>query len=357
MMAAKWAVRAHLPGVPDPARIYEKVEEDLDARLAEDEVLLETLYVSVDPYQQGLALDTPLGDHMGADSVMRVLEAGPRARFRPGDLVQGFGGWRTHLVGTGEPARWDSTWHAQDMPLVFPGHRLLDPAHYGDELPLYTALSVLGGPGMTAWGSMRKVLRVQPGDTVLVSGASGAIGSIAGQLARLAGAGRVVGTSRSADRADQLASLGYDDVVVYRPGDPAELVRDRLRAALPKGVDRYLDTVGGTLTDEVFGMLAIGARVAVCAQFESQVGGEPTGPRLLPMLMRPQATVRGVFSLEWMEDPACWAELEADLGALVRTGQVVAEHTLHDGFDAIPAAYASLFDDGAGKRGKVLVRI
>ncbi|MCG8920466.1 NADP-dependent oxidoreductase [Actinokineospora sp. PR83] len=357
MKVSQWVVREHMRGVPDPARIYEKVEEELVVDLAEDEMLLETLYVSVDPYQQGLALDTRIGDHMGADSVMRVLEAGPRALFRPGDLVQGFGGWRTHVVDTGGPTRWDSTWHAENMPLVFPAYRLLDPAHYGDALPLHTALSVLGGPGMTAWGAMRKVLQVRPGDSVLISGASGAIGSVAGQLARLAGAGRVVATTRSAAKTEHLLGLGFDEVVVYNRDEPREEVRDRLRRALPKGVDRYLDTVGGALTDEVFGMLAIGARIAICAQFESQVGGDHVGPRLLPLLMRPQATVRGVFSLEWMEDPACWVDLEADLGNLVRTGAVVHEHTMHEGFDSIPAAYGSLFADGADKRGKVLVRL
>lgn len=357
MRIEKWVVREHMVGVPDAERIYTKVVEDVEVRLADNEMLLETCFVSVDPYQQGLALDTRLGEHMGADSVMRVLEAGPKARFRPGDLVQGFGGWRTHVIGTGAPTRWDSTWHAQSTPLVFPGYRLLDPAQYDERLPLHTALSVLGGPGMTAWGAMRKILRVCPGDSVLISGATGAIGSVAGQLARLAGAGRLVGTTRSAAKADHLRDLGFDEVVVYRQGDPPDLLRERLAKAFPDGVDRYLDTIGGALTDEVFGMLAVGARIAVCAQFETQVGGDPHGPRLLPMLMRPQATVRGVFSLEWMEDPTCWVEMEAELGGLIRSGGLVHDHTMHEGFDAIPAAYASLFADTPDKRGKVLVRL
>lgn len=91
MKIKKWVVREHVKGVPDTDRVYEKVVEDIDVDLAPDEMLLRTLYVSVDPYLQGIALDTPLGGHMGADSIMEVLEAGPLAAHRPGDLVQGFG--------------------------------------------------------------------------------------------------------------------------------------------------------------------------------------------------------------------------------------------------------------------------
>lgn len=123
MRASKWVVREHIEGVPDVERVYGQVEEEIDTELAPDEMLLRTRYVSVDPYLQGIALDTPLGGHMGADSIMEVLEAGPLAAHRPGDLVQGFGGWRTHLVSNGaatpgRPARsrWSSRRSAAWIP-------------------------------------------------------------------------------------------------------------------------------------------------------------------------------------------------------------------------------------------------
>ncbi|MEU1215381.1 NADP-dependent oxidoreductase [Streptomyces sp. NPDC005791] len=351
MRVQKWVVRAHVEGVPDVGRIYEKVVEDLDVTLGPDEMLLRTLYISVDPYLQGITLDTPLGSHMGADSIMEVVEAGPRAAHRPGDLLQGFGGWRTHLVSTGAA----ELWQTGTFPMVFPAYRRLDPAHYDDALPLPTALSVMGGPGMTAWGTLTTYMTVNPGDTVVVSGASGPVGTLVGQLAARAG-GRVVGTTSSPSKAAYLTALGFDEVVTYRHGDSASTVRQALSRAAPDGVDRYFDNLGGAVTDAVFSMLNVGSQVAVCWQWATQVGNEDVGPRLLPYLMFPRATVRGIFSMEWFTEEN-WARLHSDLGARVRRGEIVCDHTLHHGFDAVPAAYDSLFQDRRTHRGKVLVAL
>ncbi|HBF80923.1 MAG TPA: NADP-dependent oxidoreductase [Streptomyces sp.] len=351
MKIKKWVVREHVEGVPDVDRVYEKVVEDLDVDLAPDEMLLRTLYVSVDPYLQGIALDTPLGAHMGADSIMEVLEAGPLAAHRAGDLVQGFGGWRSHVVSTGAA----ELWQTGTFPMVFPAYRRLDPGRYDDALPLETALSVMGGPGMTAWGTLTKYMTVRPGDTFVISGASGAVGALVGQLAALAGA-RVVGTTSSPQKADYLTGLGFDTVLTYRHGDSADTVGKALARAAPDGVDRYFDNLGGTVTDAVFPMLNIGSQVAVCWQWATQVGNEGVGPRLLPYLMFPRATVRGIFSLEWFTEQN-WQALHTELGGLVRRGEVVFDHTVHHGFDAIPTAYDSLYRDREVNRGKVLVEL
>lgn len=351
MKIEKWVVREHVEGVPDVDRVYAKVVENVDVSLAPDEMLLRTLYVSVDPYLQGIALDTPLGTHMGADSIMEVVEAGPRAAHGVGDLVQGFGGWRSHVVSTGAAERWQTG----TFPMVFPAYRRLDPGWYDEALPLPTALSVMGGPGMTAWGTLAKYMTVTTGDTFVVSGASGAVGALVGQLAALAGA-RVVGTTSSPEKAEYLLGLGFDTVVVYRHTDSAATVREALVRAAPDGVDRYFDNLGGTVTDVVFSMLNVGSQVAVCWQWATQVGNEDTGPRLLPYLMFPRATVRGIFSLEWFTEQN-WKDLHAELGGRVRRGEVVCDHTLHHGFDAIPAAYESLYRDRSDHRGKVLVAL
>jgi NADPH-dependent curcumin reductase CurA len=349
--ASKWIVREHVEGTPDVSRVYERVDEDIPTELAPHQMLLRTRYVSVDPYLQGIALDTPLGAHMGADSIMEVLEAGPEAPFGPGELLQGFGGWRTHLVSDGKP----ELWQTGTFPMVFPAYRKLRPEWYDEGLPLSSALGAMGGPGMTAWGTLSKFLEVRPGHTVVISGASGAVGALAGQLARHAGA-RVVGTTSSPAKRDYLRELGFDEVILYRHGDDPEAIRKALEAAAPDGVDRYFDNLGGAVTDTVFSMLNIGSRVAVCWQWATQVGGEAIGPRLFPYIMFPRTTIRGIFSIEWFTDEN-WAALHEELGGRIRRAEVVSDQTVYEGFDAIPEAYGSLYGARGANRGKVLVKL
>lgn len=351
MKIEKWVVREHVEGVPDAGRIYEKVAEDLDVTLGEGQMLLKTLYVSVDPYLQGICLDTPIGHHMGADSIMQVLEAGPKAPFQPGDLVQGFGGWRTHLISDGQPALWQTG----TFPMVFPAYRKLDPAHYDETLPLSTALGAMGGPGMTAWGTLTKFMQVKPGDTIVISGASGLIGSLVGQMAKRAGA-RVVGTAGSAEKAEYLSGLGFDAIVDYKRNDTPDKMREALQQAAPDGVDKYFDSIGGMVTDVVFSMLNVDSQVAVCWQWASQVEQDYSGPRLLPYIMFPRATIRGIFSLEWFTEQN-WQDLHADLGGMIRRRELATHHTIRQGFDQIPQVYQSLFVGGEANRGKVLVQV
>jgi NADPH-dependent curcumin reductase CurA len=351
MKIDKWVVREHQEGVPDASRVYENVVEDVDVRLGPDEMLLQTLYVSVDPYLQGIARDTPIGDPMAADSIMQVLEAGPRARFKPGDLVQGFGGWQTHVIHNGA----ESPWPTGMFPMVFPAFRKLEPAHYDAILPLTTALGVMGATGMTAWGTLTRFLEIRPGDTLVVSGASGAIGELVGQLGKRAGA-RVVGTAGSRSKADYLESLGFDAVIDYHRHRTPDQLRAALAEAAPDGVDRYFDQIGGDITDVVFSMLNVHSQVAVCWQWAVQIGEEYVGPRLLPYILFPRTTIRGIHAQEWFT-PENWRELHDLLGGLIRRGGIRYSQTIYDGFDAIPDAYQSLYTGSERNRGKVLVKL
>jgi NADPH-dependent curcumin reductase CurA len=351
MKIEKWVVREHVEGVPDVSRIYEKTVDDVEIDIADDEMLLKTRYVSIDPYLQGICLDTPLGDHMGADSIMEVIEAGPHAAHQVGDLVQGFGGWRTHAVTNGEAALWQTG----TFPMVFPAYRRLKPQQYDDALPVSTALGIMGGPGMTAWGTLTKFLTVQPGDTVVISGATGSIGTLVGQLAKRAGA-RVVGTTSSPEKATYLTDLGFDAVVHYQHGDDADTVRAALEVAAPDRIDKYFDTMGGAITDVVFSLLNVYSQVAVCWQYATTVGTDYVGPRLLPYIMFPRTTIRGIFSIEWFTEQN-WDALHEDLGGMVRRGEIAYHQTIRHGFDDIPKAYESLWVNRAANRGKVLVEL
>jgi len=351
MKIEKFIVREHIAGVPDVDRIYEKVIEDVDVDLGPEEMLLRTRYISVDPYLQGICLDTPIGNMMGADTVLEVIEAGPKAKFQVGDLVNGFGGWRSHVVTNGDGWLWETG----TFPMVFPDYRKLDPSWFDDAVPLSTACGVMGGPGLTAWGIVALFLTIKPGDTVLISGATGTVGTIAAQLAKQQGA-RVVGTTGSPEKQQYLTSLGFDAVFEYRDGDDEETVRGRLEAAAPDGIDRYIDCMGGTITDVVFPMLNVYSQVAVCWQYATTVGQNYVGPRLLPYIMFPRTTIRGIFSIEWMTDEN-WQRLHDELGWQIRSGNVKFDETVWHGFDAVPKAYESLFVNRAANRGKVVVEI
>jgi NADPH-dependent curcumin reductase CurA len=347
----KWVVREHMDGVPDVGLLYEKVTENTDIELGHDEMLLRTLYVSVDPYLHGIARATPVGEHMGADSIMRVERAGPGAAHQAGDIVQGFGGWRSHVVSDGTA----QLWQAGPFPMVFPAYRRLDPSRYDDVLPISTALGIMGGAGMAAWGTLTTFMTVAPGETMVVGGASGPIGTLVGQLAKRAGA-RVVGTTRSAGKAAYLTGLGFDEVIEYHAGDDTERVRKALLQAAPDGIDKYFDNLGGTLTDAVFPLLNIGGQVAVCWQWATQVGNDGVGPRLLPHIMFPRVTIRGIFAPEWFTEQN-WAALHDELGGIVRSGEIAFHQTIYHGFDAIPRAYESLYRNSEANRGKVLIAL
>ncbi|MFF2375828.1 MDR family NADP-dependent oxidoreductase [Streptomyces xiamenensis] len=354
MQVHTWVIAEHIPGVPDTDRIYRKVTREFDpASLADDQMLLRTRYVSVDPYLVGLSLQTPIGDTVRGDSIMEVAVAGPRARFQVGDLVQGYGGWCSHLVSTGGPSGWNDD--GAEFAVQLPPFRKLDPRRYDEALPLSTALGVMGTPGITAFGAMKTFLTVGSEDTVVISGASGTVGTLVGQLAKRAGA-RVVGTTSSPGKAAYLTQLGFDAVVNYRQGDDTDTVREALAAAAPNGIDKYFDNLGGTVTDAVFTMLNVHSQVAVCWQWATTVNGEWTGPRLLPYIMFPRTTIRGIFADEWYTEEMVDA-LHEEVGGLIRKGELAYHQTIHQGFDALPGAYRSLYTGQEGNRGKVLVAL
>ncbi|MGW8702356.1 MDR family NADP-dependent oxidoreductase [Streptomyces eurythermus] len=351
MRIEEWVVREHLEGVPDVDRVYEKVTDDLDVGLADDEMLLRTRYVSLDPFLNGLTQATQLGEHAPGLSIMEVLEAGPDAPFRPGDLVEGFGGWRSHLISDGKAYVWDTGSFLFDVNAF----RKLSPEHYDERLPLTTALGIMGVAGLTAWGTMTKFFTVEPGDTVLISGATGAVGSLVGQLAKRAGA-HVIGTTSTPAKMTYLDELGFDEAVLYRIGDDIDTILPALRKAAPDGIDKYFDNMGGAITDAAFTMLNRYSQVAVSWQWASTVGGDRQGPRLLEMIMRPRTTIRGIYAQDWYSDED-FAALRNELGGMVRRGEIHYDETVHHGFDRIPQAYRGLYENKAESRGKLIVEV
>jgi len=298
------------------------------------EVLVRTLYLSVDPYMRGrmdagesYAEPWAVGEPMEAGVVGEVVESN-HDDFSPGDVATGNLLWADHAVADGDELR------------------PVDP-----ELgPVSTALGVLGMPGITGFFGMTDVADVTPGDTVVVSAAAGAVGSVAGQVAARAGA-RVVGVAGSDEKCDWLTEdLGFDGSVNYRTTDDLAAA---FAEVCPEGVDVYFDNVGGPITDAVWGQLNRDARVAVCGQISLYNATEqPTGPRKLGQLIQTRATVRGFLVGDYQDR---WGHALERLAGFIEAGDLRYEESVVDGLEEAPDAFLGLF---AGENiGKQLVKV
>lgn len=296
------------------------------------EVLTRALWLSLDPYMRGRMSDrksyapsVPLGGVMVARTVSRVAESRDPG-FSPGDIVLGPGGWQDYAA------------------LPAASLRKLDPA----AAPVSTALGVLGMPGMTAYVGLLDIGRPREGETVVVSAASGAVGSVVGQIARIKGC-RVVGVAGGAAKCRYvIEELGFDACVDHRaPGLSGALTR-----ACPNGVDVYFENVGGAVQDAVWPLLNDFARVPVCGLIAQYNDAEPRlGPNLSSVLTK-RLTVRGFIVSDHSDR---WDAFYRDVSAWVRDGSMKYREDVVDGLERAPEAFIGLLQ---GRNfGKLLVRV
>lgn len=301
------------------------------------ELLARTIYLSLDPYMRGRinAVDSyvpyvEIGETMVGGAVSQVLVSNVE-KFAPGDLVFGYTGWQTHAVSDGR------------------GLRKLDPTG----LPITTALGILGMPGHTAYVGLLDIGRPEAGETVVVSAASGAVGSAVGQIARIEGC-RVVGIAGAAEKCRYVVDeLGFHACVSHLDPDlPA-----RLAEACPDGIHVYYENVGGKVLDAAFELLNVGARVPVCGMISRYNDtGAPPGPDNLPRVMRAiltkRLTVQGFIIFDHQHR---WDDFQADMAAWIRDGRVKYREDIVDGLENAPAAFRGLL---AGRNfGKLIVRV
>ncbi len=302
--------------------------------LKDGEALIEVVYLSVDPYMRGRMSDAKsyaapmqIGDVMVGGVVGRVLRSNdPSLSY--GDYVEGFLGWQQYAI-------------AQAKQL-----RKLDPAAG----PVSAALSVMGMPGLTAYFGLLDICQPKRGETVVVSGAAGAVGSIVGQIARLKGC-QVVGIAGSDAKVKWLTEeLGFDSAFNYKSSPDTY---GQLKALCSKGIDCYFDNVGGTITDAVFGLLNPNARIAICGQISQYNNtGVELGPRNLSQILVKTATVRGFLLMQYL-DQAREALLE--IGGWLREGKLKYRETFVDGLENAPAAFLGVLR--GDNTGKMLVRV
>jgi NADPH-dependent curcumin reductase CurA len=299
-------------------------------------MLLRTLWLSLDPYMRGRMSDAPsyatpvaIGQVMEGRTVSEVV-ASNLDGFAKGDIVFSPNGWQTHAVSDGK--------------LV----RKIDPAL----APVSTALGVLGMPGMTAYTGLSEIGRPQAGETVVVSAASGAVGSLVGQIAKLKGA-RAVGIAGGPDKCRYVVEqLGFDACVDHRGGKlPA-----RLKAACPKGIDVYFENVGGAVFEAVFPLLNTFGRVPVCGLIAHYNDTEAVAPKWASSMMRSvltkRLTIRGFIVSDFA---ARHADFLRDMSGWVREGKVKHREFVTEGLDSAPAAFMGLLK--GANFGKQLVRV
>ena len=304
-------------------------EVDLD-QPGPGEALLDVQYLSVDPYMRGrmragesYAEPWEVGQPLEGGAVAEVVEENGTA-FEPGDLVVGNMSWAEyHIADAGG----------------------LQSVNVGD-LPASTALGVLGMPGRTAYFGTRELVEPRAGDTVVVSAAAGAVGSVVGQLAKLQGA-TVVGFAGSDEKCAVVEDeFGFDSCINYKTTDDYVAA---LAEAAPEGIDGYFDNVGGPITDAVFAHLNVDARVAICGQIALYNEEEtPTGPRKLGKLIETRATVQGLLVGDYATR---FEEATADLAKWVAAGELTYRETVTEGLENAPDAFLGLFDgENIGKQ-------
>jgi len=307
------------------------------------QVLLEVQYLSLDPYMRGRMDDrksyaTPLqlGDVMTGESVAQVLESN-HPDYMEGDIVVAVTGWRTHALSDG-------------LGLYGTALRKLDPA----VAPVTTALGVLGMPGFTAYGGLRAIGKPQPGETVVVAAASGPVGSLVGQLAKLAGA-RAVGIAGGPEKCDFVKDvLCFDAAVDHRAADfPTQLA-----AVCPNGIDVYFENVGGAVWQAVLPLLNTYARVPVSGLIAQYNGPGPgDGADRLPATMREilskSLTLRGFINFEFAGQ--YYDEFPREVGAGSGDGRIRYREDIVDGLDKAPEAFIGMLD--GGNFGKLIVRV
>ena len=297
------------------------------------EVLVRARWLSLDPYMRGrmstvrsYAKATEIGEVMTGQVVGEVVASEDR-RFVSGDEVVGQLGWQDYAVARGGTIRKIDT-------------RLAPPQTY---------LHVLGTTGLTAYFGLFDVARPKPGDTVVVSGAAGAVGQIAGQLAKIAGC-RAVGIAGGPEKVAELTELyGYHAGIDYKADD----LSGALKESCPNGVDVYFDNVGGAISETVFRRLNVGARIAICGQISQYNLVEPElAPRNLGFLIVFRARMEGFLVSDYVHR---FGEGLERLGRLLADGRLTYREDVTEGLEKAPAAFIGMLN--GRNRGKTLVKL
>lgn len=334
MAEAKQVVLAQRPqGMPKPGDF--RVESVAMPRPGPGEALLRTIYLSIDPYMRGrisgavsYAKGVDPGEAMVGGCVGEVIESNAPG-LKPGDLVEGPLGWRSHAAVSAHLLR------------------KLDPK----DAPISTALGVLGMPGMTAYFALLDVCQPKPGDTVVISAAAGAVGQVAGQIAKIAGC-RVVGIAGGEKKCAFVRELGFDAAIDYKA---TKDLAGALKAACPNGIDINFENVGGDIHDAIMMQLNLHARIVVVgmiSNYNNLPGQVDAGPRQLRRMLNARATMRGFLVWDYNHRAG---EGRQRIGTWIKAGKIKYREDIVEGLERAPDALIGVLE---GRNfGKMLVRV
>ncbi|MBP2549748.1 NADPH-dependent curcumin reductase CurA [Neorhizobium galegae] len=323
-------------GPPRPGDF--RLEETAMPDVPEGQLLLQTIYLSLDPYMRGRMSDARsyadpirIGDVMLGATVSRIRQSRHRD-WKEGDIVVAYSGWQTHALSDG-----------RDL-------RRIDPA----VAPISTGLGVLGMTGFTAYAGLRNIGRPKPGETVVVAAASGAVGSVVGQIARIGGA-RAIGIAGGPDKCAFVKNeLGFDAAIDHRAPDFAR----QLAEACPDGIDVYFENVGGAVWDAVLPLLNDFARIPLCgmiSHYNDEAVAKPSIDRLpasMKTIQQKSITIRGFMNVEFLDQQPAFLE---EATGWVRDGRLKWREDIVDGLEQAPAAFIGLLN--GHNFGKLVVRV
>ena len=338
MKNEKWVLKQRPNGRPNIETDFEKTSEDLP-EINFGEILIETEYLSLDPYMRGrmnagpsYASAVEIGDVMEGEVIAKVIKSKSKS-FNIGDMVNSKIGWQKYKILSENELK----------------SGIINKINISKEMPITYSLGVLGMPGRTAHLGFFEVLKPKPGQTLVVSAASGAVGSLVGQLGKISGC-TVIGIVGSDIKLDYcINELGFDYCFNYK----TQNIDSELGKLGQDYVNMYFDNVGGEISDAVMNHLAVFSRTAVCGQIaDYNAKTPPLGPRVARTMLTKQSTMQGfiVFNFEHK-----YQEAMDDMTKWIKEGKIKYKEDINIGFDNIPLNFMKLFD--SENFGKLLVDI
>ncbi|MFT7685195.1 MAG: NADPH-dependent curcumin reductase CurA [Candidatus Azotimanducaceae bacterium] len=308
------------------AENFKLVESDLP-EAKEGEVLIKNAYMSVDPYMRGVMRYAPLGQTMIGGAIGQIIES-KNPDFAEGDYVINSSGWCEHAISNGE------------------GLIKVDP----ELAPLSAYLGVLGMPGLTAYGGLLVTGGLQDGETLFVSAASGAVGSIVGQIAKIKGC-TVIGSAGSDEKVKQLTEeYGFDHAFNYKTAN----VLEELRTAAPEGIDVYFENVGGPQLEAALTTMRTNGRIPVCGMIAhyNDHGTASPGPTNLTEIIYKRIMIKGFVVTEFADQREAFVK---EMSAWIASGEVKYQETIYEGIENAHQAFMDLFT--GANNGKMLVKL